>query len=204
MNYHHEMLRYLPAQATAAGFVPVILLAFNKLAMRQTVHKQRDLREKVIALNGFIGNMDQFPDVSEHHAICLQDAVRQRGLLLMLLASLSPPEKPAVLLYYVRQRCGSTSPFVCAIWSVRAGAALDLLFLSDRGIHWPDSSPFSYRLSATDYSRSNCDWGFRYCDSCAAGVVLCRSAQARGTSASCEYRVNTSAVQRVCGTELVF
>jgi hypothetical protein len=48
----------------------------------------RDLREKVIALNGFIGNMDEFPDGSNHHAICLQDAVRQRGLLLMQLASL--------------------------------------------------------------------------------------------------------------------
>jgi hypothetical protein len=89
MNYHHEMLRYLPAQATAAGFIPVILLAFNKLAMRQTVHKQRDHREKVIALNGFMGNMDELPDVSQHHATCLQDAVRQRGLLLMQLASLS-------------------------------------------------------------------------------------------------------------------
>jgi hypothetical protein len=29
------------------------------------------------------------PDVSQHHATCLQDAVRQRGLLLMQLASLS-------------------------------------------------------------------------------------------------------------------
>ena len=27
MNYHHEILRYLPAQATAAGFIPVMLLA---------------------------------------------------------------------------------------------------------------------------------------------------------------------------------
>jgi hypothetical protein len=89
MNYHHEMLRYLPAQATAAGFIPVILLAFNTLAIRQTVHKQRDHREKVIALNGFMGNMDELPDVSQHHATCLQDAVRQRGLLLMQLASLS-------------------------------------------------------------------------------------------------------------------
>jgi len=41
------------------------------------------------------------------------------------------------------------------------GAALDLLFLSDRGIHWLDSSPFSYRLSATNDSRANCNWGFR-------------------------------------------
>jgi hypothetical protein len=92
MNPHHEILRYLPAQATAAGFIPVILLAFNKLAMRQTVHKQRDLREKVIALNVFIGNMHEFPDGSEHHATCQQDAVRQRGLLLMQLAS-RPPAK---------------------------------------------------------------------------------------------------------------
>jgi hypothetical protein len=50
MNYQQEILRYLPAQATAAAFIPIILLVFNKLTMRQTVHKQRDFREKVVAL----------------------------------------------------------------------------------------------------------------------------------------------------------
>jgi hypothetical protein len=89
MNYHQEILRYLPAQATTAAFIPLILLAYNKLAMRQSVHKQRDLQEKVVALNVFIGSMNQFPDVSEHHATCLQDALRQRGLVLMQLASLT-------------------------------------------------------------------------------------------------------------------
>jgi hypothetical protein len=92
MNYHQEILRYLPAQATAAAFIPVILLAVNKLTMRQTVHKQRELREKVIALNVFIGSMNEFPDVSEHHAACLRDALRQRGLTLMQLASLITPK----------------------------------------------------------------------------------------------------------------
>jgi hypothetical protein len=55
--------------------------------MRQTVHKQRELREKVVALNVFIGSMNEFPDLSEHHAACLEDAVGQRGLLLTQLAS---------------------------------------------------------------------------------------------------------------------
>ena len=57
--------------------------------MRQTVHKQRELREKVIALNVFMGSMNEFPDEGEHHATCLRDALQQRGLLLMHLASLT-------------------------------------------------------------------------------------------------------------------
>jgi hypothetical protein len=92
MNYHQEILRYLPAQATAAAFIPIVLLAYNKLTMRQTVHKQRELREKVIALNVFMASMREFPDASEHHAACLQDALRQRGLILTQLASLSDPK----------------------------------------------------------------------------------------------------------------
>jgi hypothetical protein len=95
MNYHHEILRYLPAQATAAAFIPIIVLAFNKLAMRQTVHKQRELREKVVALNVFTRSMNEFPDVSEHHAACLQDALRQRGLFLIQLASLADQKSRA-------------------------------------------------------------------------------------------------------------
>jgi hypothetical protein len=89
MSYLHEILRYLPAQATAAAFIPVIILAFNKLAMRQTVHRQRALREKVIALNVFIGSMNEFPGMSENHAACLQDALEQRGFTLVQLASLT-------------------------------------------------------------------------------------------------------------------
>ena len=95
MNFHHEILRYLPAQATAAAFIPIILLAFNKLTMRQTVHKQRELREKVVALNVFIRSMNEFPDVSEHHAECVQDALRQRGLFLIQLASLADQKSRA-------------------------------------------------------------------------------------------------------------
>ena len=146
--------------------------------MRQTVHKQRELREKVVALNVFIRSMNEFPDVSEHHAECVQDALRQRGLILMQLASLATQKSRASHPLLVAQRSASTSPFVCTVWSVRVGAALDLLFLSDRSNDWLDSKPFSYRLSATIYSRSACDWRFRYCDSCAAGIVLCRPAKA--------------------------
>ena len=93
MSYHQEILRYLPAQATAAAFIPLILLAFNKLTMRQSIHRQRELRETVIALNVFIGSMNEFPDGSEHHAACLQDALQQRGLILMRLASLTAQKR---------------------------------------------------------------------------------------------------------------
>jgi hypothetical protein len=95
VNYHQEILRYLPAQATAAAFVPIILLAFNKLSMQRTVHRQRDLREKVVALNVFIGSMNEFPDESGHYAACLQDAEQQRGLLLTQLESLNTQKSRA-------------------------------------------------------------------------------------------------------------
>ena len=191
MNFHHEILRYLPAQATAAAFIPIILLAFNKLTMRRTVHRQRDLREKVVALNVFIRSMNEFPDVSEHHAECVQDALRQRGLILMQLASLATQKSRASHPLLVAQRSASTSPFVCTVWSVRVGAALDLLFLSDRNSNWLDSRPFSYRLSATICSRATFDWRFRACSSCATGVVLCRSAEDWRANAGCEHCLNT-------------
>jgi hypothetical protein len=89
MNYHQEILRYLPAQATAAAFIPIVTLAYKKLTMRQTAHRQCELREKVIALNVFIGSMNAFPEVSEPHAACLLDAVRQRSLLLLQMACLT-------------------------------------------------------------------------------------------------------------------
>jgi hypothetical protein len=89
MNYHQEILHYLPAQATAAAFIPLIQFAFGKLAKRRTVHRQRELREKVVALNVFLGSMREFTEGSEHHAACLQDALRERSFLLMQLASLA-------------------------------------------------------------------------------------------------------------------
>jgi hypothetical protein len=89
MNYHQEILHYLPLQAMAAGFVPRIQFASKKVKTRQTVHKQRELRGNVIALDVFIGSMRQSSEASEHQATCLQDAVRERGVSLMQLASLS-------------------------------------------------------------------------------------------------------------------
>jgi hypothetical protein len=87
MNYQQDILRFVPAQATAAAFIPMVLLAFNKLAMQQTVHRQRELREKVVALNVFVSSMNEFPGASEHHAACVQDALRQRDLFLTKLAA---------------------------------------------------------------------------------------------------------------------
>jgi len=89
MNLHHEILRYLPVQAIAAGFIPLIQFASKKIAERQTVQKQRDLREKIIALDVFIASLDRSPEVSEHHATCLQDALLERGLSLKELAALT-------------------------------------------------------------------------------------------------------------------
>jgi hypothetical protein len=89
MNYHQEILRYLPAQATGVAFIPIVTLAYKKLTMRQTAHRQCELREKVIALNTFIGSRNAFPEVSEPHAACLLDAVRQRSTLLTQMACLT-------------------------------------------------------------------------------------------------------------------
>jgi hypothetical protein len=125
MNYQQEILRYLPAQATAAAFIPIILLAFNKLSMRRSVHKQRELREKVVALNVFVGSMNQFPDVSEHHAACLQDALQQRGLILMQLASLTT------------RKSGTSHPLL-------SGSGARRLFLL-----YAPSGPFAWALHGT-------------------------------------------------------
>jgi hypothetical protein len=43
--------------------------------MRRAVHRQREFQEKVVALNVFIRSMNEFSDLSEHHAACLQDAL---------------------------------------------------------------------------------------------------------------------------------
>jgi tRNA A37 N6-isopentenylltransferase MiaA len=89
VSYYHEILRYLPAQATAAAFIPIIQLAVSKLAKRQAVHKQSDLREKTNALTVFIASMNDIPDGDEHHAACLKDALRDRSLVFVELASLT-------------------------------------------------------------------------------------------------------------------
>lgn len=89
MSYYQEILRLLPAQATAAAFIPIIQLVVSKLAKRQAVHKQRDLRERVNALNIFIASMNEISDGGEHHTACLKDALRERGLVFVQLASLT-------------------------------------------------------------------------------------------------------------------
>jgi hypothetical protein len=78
--------------ASHGAFIPILSLVYNKLTMRRAVHRQRDLREKVIALNIFTASMNAFPDTSENHAVCLQDALRQRGLLLLQLATSIAPK----------------------------------------------------------------------------------------------------------------
>jgi hypothetical protein len=89
MNYHQEIVRYLPVQAIAAGLIPLIQFAYKKITKRQTVNKQRDLRERVIALDLFIASLNQSTDVSKHHATCLEDALQERGHSLMQLATLT-------------------------------------------------------------------------------------------------------------------
>jgi hypothetical protein len=70
-------------------------LVFNTLTKRQTVHKQGELRDKVVALNVFLGSMNAFPEVSQLHDACVQDALRERGLLLIQLASLTAQKSRA-------------------------------------------------------------------------------------------------------------
>ena len=92
MNYHQEIFRYLPVQAIAAGFIPLVQFVFTKFTKRQKVHRQRELRENIIALDLFIGNMNRSLDVSEHHVTCLHDALQERALNLAQLASFALPK----------------------------------------------------------------------------------------------------------------
>ena len=81
MDYPLDFFRYFPRQAIAGGWVPIIQFTAGRLVTRQLVQKKRQLREKVIALNAFIASMNDVPDEGEHHAACLQDALRQRRLV---------------------------------------------------------------------------------------------------------------------------
>jgi hypothetical protein len=79
----------LPAGASHGGrFDPDYTISVQQGYETANRHQQRELREKVIALNVFLGSMNEFREVSEHGA-CLQDALRERSLLLLQLASLT-------------------------------------------------------------------------------------------------------------------
>jgi hypothetical protein len=122
MNFHPEIVRYLPVQAIAAGFIPLVQFTSKKVAKRQTVQKQRDLRERIIALDVFVASLERSPEVSEHHATCLQDALLERGLSLKELAALS-----------IRRNRASHS-----FLSLNGGRRLFLLY--------PPSGPFAWAL----------------------------------------------------------
>jgi hypothetical protein len=80
-------------QALAGGLVPLIQFTASKLATRQSEYKKLQLREKVIALNAFIATMTEFHEEADSHSACLQDALRERGLVLQQLAVFADQER---------------------------------------------------------------------------------------------------------------
>ena len=86
MDYLLEILRHQPMMITAGGLLAILQFTANKLRARQSIQKKQQLREKVIALNAFVASMKEVSEASESHA-CLQDALRERDLVLKQLAS---------------------------------------------------------------------------------------------------------------------
>ncbi|MGB8885250.1 MAG: hypothetical protein WCC87_00930 [Candidatus Korobacteraceae bacterium] len=87
MDYLLEILRHQPMMITAGGLLAVLQFAANKLRARQSIQKKQQLRERVIALNAFVISIKELSDASDSHAACLQDALRERDLVLKQLAT---------------------------------------------------------------------------------------------------------------------
>lgn len=92
MNHYAELLRHLPASGIAGALVPIAQFAFERLKARQSVHRKRELRGSVLALNSFIRSITDAQEIDGHHAGCLEDALRERGLILKQLESLIAAE----------------------------------------------------------------------------------------------------------------
>lgn len=87
VDYLLQILRYQPLMITAGGLVAILQFTANKLRARQSTQKKQQLRERVIALNAFVASMKELSDASDSHAACLQDALRERDLVLWQLAA---------------------------------------------------------------------------------------------------------------------
>ncbi len=87
MDYLLEILRHQPMMITAGGLLAILQFTANKLRARQSIQKKQQLRERVIALNAFVVSMKELADASDFHAACLQDALRERDLVVKQLAA---------------------------------------------------------------------------------------------------------------------
>jgi hypothetical protein len=87
VDYLLEILRRQPMMITAGGLLAILQFTVSKLSARQSVQKKQQLREKVIALNAFVASMNEVGGVGNHHVACLQDALRERDLMLKQLAA---------------------------------------------------------------------------------------------------------------------
>jgi hypothetical protein len=87
VDYLLEILRHQPMMITAGGLLAILQFTANKLRARQSIQKKQQLRERVIALNAFVASMNEVSNVGDHHAACLQDALRERDLVLKQLAA---------------------------------------------------------------------------------------------------------------------
>jgi hypothetical protein len=97
MNDHHlELLQYLPAAITG-GLVPIVQFAAARLSALRSVHKKRQLRENVIALNAFIAGVKEVAAEDGSGSACLRDAFRERGLVLDQLMAIAAAERSATL-----------------------------------------------------------------------------------------------------------
>ncbi len=72
---------------TAGGLLAAIQFAASKLGARQSTQKKQQLRQRVIALNTFVASMNEVSNGGDSHAACLQDALRERDLVLKQLAA---------------------------------------------------------------------------------------------------------------------
>jgi hypothetical protein len=87
VDYLLEILRHQPMMITAGGLIAIMQFTASKVGARQSIQKKQQLRERVIALNAFVASMKEVLDAGDSHAACLQDALRERDLVLKQLAA---------------------------------------------------------------------------------------------------------------------
>jgi hypothetical protein len=87
VDYLLEILRHQPMMITAGGLLAVLQFTATRFRARQFVQKRQQLRDRVIALNAFVASMKEVSEACDSHAACLQDALRERDLVLRQLAA---------------------------------------------------------------------------------------------------------------------
>lgn len=94
MDYLLQILRFQPMMITAGGLIAFLQFTASKLGARQSIHQKERLRARVIALNAFITSMNVVSDAGDVHGVCLQDALRERAVILGQLAAHGQKRSP--------------------------------------------------------------------------------------------------------------